>query len=127
MSQDANQEVHQPWRSSNEEGLRGWIQEAVGSASVCWVGGPGDRIFDENKARWVADGLFHQVSKHVDRPRLGLATTREMLEELAARMAVGVDDELLQARTQQLRKLVQNELEDDLAVLPDELLDYKAV
>jgi hypothetical protein len=42
------------YQISEGQDLRGAIQEAVGAASMAWVGGPGDRVFDDKHALEVA-------------------------------------------------------------------------
>lgn len=79
------------------------VGQSVGAASVCWVGGTGDREFDSTRASAIVDGLMAYLSDYMQVVRsdanqntaakmaqgleanLGLATTQQMLEELAAR------------------------------------------
>jgi hypothetical protein len=104
-----------------------WIGQAIGRASVCWVGGTGRLQFDSSSAQAVADGLHARVQYVIDEvikgtteavqerhdlcgtcgeafegpeaakvhvyqehrgPNLGLASTEQMLRELACRFEV---------------------------------------
>lgn len=145
------------------------VAQALGSASMCWVGGTGSLQFDSVKASWVLDGLMAHLNHVIDDviagtskavrgetvvatlntkfetvpclgdcteegphdahftpetvralregPQLGMATTREMMAELAARFeSTGRPRWGL---TSLLRSLVAN--------LPASELDYRTV
>lgn len=65
------------------------VFQALGAASVCWEQLPSG-VFNGERAEQVGKALLNEVLV----PRLGLATTRELLDELRARIetgAVGLD------------------------------------
>lgn len=47
--------------SLEDVSLDQWIGEALGAASMCWVGGTGDRKFDSSRAKVIADSLNAHV------------------------------------------------------------------
>lgn len=69
------------------EALTTAVFQSVGTASVCWENPAGAGVFDEGAARKVANDLLEKVIEvtNLGEPSLGLATTRELLDELAAR------------------------------------------
>lgn len=88
------------------------VGQSVGAASRCWHGGTGSLEFDSTTASAVVDGLMAYLSDWADvvrkqanestvekmrseelnKPLLGLATTRELIEELLAR-SIGMYNE----------------------------------
>lgn len=140
------------WQPQGREGerpedldLSEWVGQAIGAASVCWVGGTGALEFDSAAAARVAEGLeahvrglftaFIQESERrraiserymqtqlkaakdsLEEPRLGLASTREMLKELHSRATITTPSAWLANATHQ-----------GLEVCPAEVLDYRTV
>lgn len=39
------------------------IYQTVGAASVCWVGGTGDRVFDDKEARETAEAALARLKE----------------------------------------------------------------
>lgn len=64
------------------------VFQALGRASTCWESLEGTGIFQSEDAQEVGEVLIEKI--HADLgppgPRLGMATTRELLEELECRM-----------------------------------------
>ena len=52
--------------------IEGWqtitnaIQESVGEASTCWIGGTGDAVFNEVQAIKVCDNLEAWILEHFE-------------------------------------------------------------
>ena len=67
--------------------LRSAVYQALGAASVCWSDMKGQGIFMDQRARDVGDQLMAKIEELTGwtTPSLGLATTRELVAELAAR------------------------------------------
>lgn len=62
-----------PWRPGVAPGqtlddlpLSEWIGQAVGSASMCWIGGTGDAEFDSVVAAQIAESLHAHVQHVID-------------------------------------------------------------
>lgn len=70
--------------------LREAIFQALGAASVCWEETP-PGVFDSDRAAQVGNELVKIVLQYATKPWLGLATTRDLLEELTARIEVNWD------------------------------------
>ena len=68
-------------------GLRTFIQEAIGAASTCWEDLSGTGVFDSTRAAEIADAVYERAMSP-EGARLGMATTRELLEELKVRVAI---------------------------------------
>lgn len=73
--------------------LRTVVGEGIGAGSVCWVDEvTGERavqgVFDSSRARVIADEICEYVEREYGPtgPRLGMATTAELLGELRARI-----------------------------------------
>jgi hypothetical protein len=60
------------------------VFQAVGAASACWDNLEGAGVFESEKAKDIGEELMGWVN----RPRLGCATTRELIAELEARADV---------------------------------------
>lgn len=94
--------TEEPWVPQGENlPLKEVVQQAIGSASMCWSNVRGAGVFDDQRAAWVADGLNAYLQRAVsdvltgtteavqdDEPRLGLASTEDLLLELAARFGI---------------------------------------
>lgn len=63
------------------------VFQALGSASMCWEKVDKAGVFDSAKVKEIGDGLVLFLDR-TDKPNLGLATTRELLDELTARAEV---------------------------------------
>ena len=61
------------------------VFQALGAASVCWEDMSGTGVFQSERAKQIGDTLL----AHVAQPRLGYATTEELLNELRARVETG--------------------------------------
>ena len=61
------------------------VFQALGAASTCWEHMEGAGIFDDQKAIQIGEELMEWMN----RPRLGYATTLELINELHARAMVG--------------------------------------
>lgn len=82
------------WRPTVREGealedvpLSRWIGEAIGAASMCWMGGPIGE-FDPAEAKRIVDALEGKIVERIyqeQEANIGLATTRQLLEELQVR------------------------------------------
>jgi hypothetical protein len=76
--------------------LDGVIYEALGAASVCWEDMTGTGEFQERRAREIGEAVLEYIRTHIahrpvlrcDDAHLGLATTRELLDELTSRIEV---------------------------------------
>lgn len=62
------------------------VYQAIDAASLCWLETP-TGVFDSTKAKEIAEGLLYFINKE-DRPLLGLATNKQLLEELQARAEI---------------------------------------
>jgi hypothetical protein len=65
--------------------LRSAVMQAIGRASVCWEKPEGAGVFDSAAAEEVGNALLALIGEE---PLLGLATTRRIIEEVAARVHV---------------------------------------
>ena len=57
-------DMTEPWTPGprkDDMPLNEVVGQALGTASVCWVGGTGDLEFDSTKAAWVLDGLMAHI------------------------------------------------------------------
>jgi len=63
---------------------------AIGAASTCWESLEGTGVFDSTKAKELGEELIHLIKV----PRLGYATTRELIMELNSRMETATEDQL---------------------------------
>lgn len=68
--------------------LRSAVFQALGRASVCWESMAGTGIFQEQDATEVAEVLLELIRDELGPPghRMGMATTKQLLEELECRM-----------------------------------------
>jgi hypothetical protein len=77
------------------ESLTNVVYQAVGAASTCWESLSDTGVFQEDRARAVAEDLLEKI--HVftryDTPSLGLATNAELREELRVREEMGFTDD----------------------------------
>ena len=83
--------------SAEELSVTEWIGQAIGAASMCWVGGTGNLEFDSEQASAIAAALqervYRMVGEAVDRnlrdglglPAISRFTTRALLSELRTR------------------------------------------
>lgn len=127
------------WRPQGQGGERATLAEAVGqaisAASMAWTHPEGAGEFDSAEAGRVYEGLMAFLDDHWDlvrkqanekaaavrtEPLLGLATTREIMDELRARFQVTYHP------TEFDRDVVWR-LNALLAKLPAEVLDYRTV
>lgn len=67
--------------------LREAIFQALGAASVSWEETP-KGIFDSDRCAQLGEELTRIVMQYSTKPWLGLATTRELLEEIKVRIEV---------------------------------------
>lgn len=104
------------------------VAEAIGGASVCWTNIGDAGVFQEDVANQVVSALLAFIDSRAgeERPLLGLATTRVLLNELKCRgeiSAIAEDDiEIAKAAGH-----LMLEAEDLLMRLPPKLLDYRTV
>lgn len=70
-----------------ELGLDSAVNQAIGAASACWEHLDRAGVFDSDRARAVSERLKDFVIDWAlgRGPMLGLATTRQLIDELAAR------------------------------------------
>ena len=66
--------------------LRSAVFQALGSASMCWDEIP-TGVFDSEQASEVGEALLAFIASQ-DGPKLGMATTRQLLAEVATRIQV---------------------------------------
>lgn len=104
------------------------VAQAIGGASVCWSNPEDAGRFLEDKAMEVARALTAFIDSRAgeERPLLGLATTRVLLNELQCRgeiSAIAEDDIEIANAAGHLRL----EAHDLLMRLPPKLLDYRTV
>src|SRR5687768_2239792 len=100
------------------EDRRGLIFTAIGAASVCWEKPEGAGIFESDRASRLGEETLQRLSE-LDQPLLGLATTRELLQELSAR--IGHYRILIPGNlSDQFNYLLSGGLEDDV-------LNYRTV
>lgn len=59
------------------------IFQALGAASMAWTETPSG-VFESEWAKEIGDALLDFL--HLDQPHLGYATTRQLLEEITARI-----------------------------------------
>lgn len=71
-------------------GLKTFIGEAIGAASMCWATPEGAGIFDSTRASAIVDAVYERVTRRRESETalLGLATTGELLDEIRARIEV---------------------------------------
>ena len=62
----------------------------VGEASVCWNPKP-KGVFDSAGAAKAVDRTEKEIKALMDKPNLGLATNKELLEELKTRIEIHWD------------------------------------
>lgn len=84
----------EPWRPTVREGeteapLVEWVGQAIGAASMCWVGGTGALEFDSTEAARIHGALMQRIEQAleeaINRRNLAEPTTRELLNELRTR------------------------------------------
>lgn len=77
------------------ESLVSVVYQAVGAASVCWENMSGTGVFDDVRAREVAEDLLEKISVFtgLGEPHLGLATNAQLREELRVREEMGHTDD----------------------------------
>lgn len=73
---------------NNPETLEEVVGQAIGAASVCWESMEGTGIFQEDRARQIVDDVLDWIKTEYIKPNLGMATTRDLISELAARAEV---------------------------------------
>lgn len=100
--------------------LESAIGQAIGAASVCWLSETGLGVFDSDRAKEIAETTIDWVKEHeLDKPRLGCATTEQLLEEISARLWTG--------KTTPMGLKLAKACDDALASLDKDLLDYRTV
>lgn len=78
-------------------GLKTFIGEAIGAASMCWETLEGAGVFDSTRAKAIVDAVYERATRRREEGALlGLATTEELLEEIRTRIEI---DGKLQYRT----------------------------
>lgn len=65
--------------------LESAIHQALGAASVCWSTPEGAGVFDSERAAVIGATLTREARRLVG-PQLGYATTRQLIDELRARV-----------------------------------------
>jgi hypothetical protein len=63
------------------------IFQALGAASVCWETPEGAGVFDSTRAKAIGDAVLSYLKDNMG-PQLGLATTREILDEIKTRIEI---------------------------------------
>lgn len=94
------------------------VFQALGAASVCWEHMSGTGIFDSDRARQIGEALLVWLGTH-EEPLLGVAPTRQLLDELATRMEITQNSSAGRALAVQCREAL-----DRLDAL---VLDYRTV
>jgi hypothetical protein len=80
---------HPDVRNTDTDQLSSAVHQALGAASTCWESMAGTGVFDDVRARGVADGLLEWIrDNYRNEPQLGLATTGQLLDEIRARLEV---------------------------------------
>lgn len=64
------------------------VFQALGAASVCWDSMDGTGVFQSERAKEIGDALIAKIRKDTHGPYLGLATTRDLLDEIRSRIEV---------------------------------------
>lgn len=76
------------------EALSRMVHEAVGAASTCWENLEGTGVFQDDRAREVAERLLNQIHSLAPaltrQPYLGYATTIDLINELQTRANVSL-------------------------------------
>lgn len=63
------------------------VMQSLGAASMCWEQIEEAGIFQAERARAIGKALIEWVRNNkIEGPRLGLATTRQLVQELQARI-----------------------------------------
>lgn len=66
-------------------GLKTFIGEAIGAASMCWETPEGAGVFDSVRAQTIVEAIYDRAMAP-DGARLGMATTEQLMDELRARV-----------------------------------------
>jgi hypothetical protein len=67
------------------------VFEALGAASTCWDGLNRAGVFDSTRAKQIGEQLLDDL-RRLEQPSLGLATTKQLLDELHTRLALDLRD-----------------------------------
>lgn len=71
-----------------EANIRKQVGEIIGEASVCWEEGKVPHgVFDDKHARELVERVMKLID--LEAPRLGCASTKELITELQARAEIG--------------------------------------
>lgn len=73
---------------TDAETLNELVFQALGAASTCWETLNGAGVFDSTRAKAIGDELVARLRAREDEPRLGLATTRQLLDEITTRIEI---------------------------------------
>lgn len=106
-----------PWKFEPSDpgcGLKTFIGEAVGAASMCWETPYGAGEFDSTRASAIVDAIYERAMSPAG-ARMGMASTEDLLNELEARFRIS-SEHLALARVQHLRM-----------ILDRKTLDYRTV
>lgn len=113
----------------NQDGslpIREAIGQAIGAGSMCWDPRP-TGAFDSETASDISKALEKEMVKEFlsinDDPKLGLATTRQLLREIESRAVVHALGGEHLTYSQPLIGIMKTMILD----LPEEMLDYRTV
>jgi hypothetical protein len=84
------------------------VFQAVGAASMAWENPAGAGVFDSDRAKAVGEELLAWVQRGRNHPRLGYATTLELIRELSARAETSRVDGWPNYRTVDQEEVVTN-------------------
>lgn len=67
------------------------VYQSLGAASTCWESMEGTGVFDSDRCKQIGDELMSFILEKtgLGEPKLGLATTEELVQELHTRIALG--------------------------------------
>lgn len=84
-----------PGPSASEQ-LATKVYESIGAATTCWENLEGTGVFDDARAKKIGDELLAYINDTTTvrqtEPLLGLATTDQLIRELAARSHIAKID-----------------------------------
>lgn len=87
-------------------GLKQFIGEAVGAASMCWETPENAGVFESDKAAVIVEAIYDRAMSP-DGARLGMATTGDLFRELYVRLG------FTNAETLYALDLIRSRLSDD--------------
>lgn len=70
------------------ETLNELVFQALGAASMCWETPEGAGVFDSTRAKAIGDEVVARLRARENEPRLGCATTRQLLDEITTRIEI---------------------------------------